>query len=432
MISHVNLTDSKISWIGKFPQHWSLKRINDLATVSYGHPFDSAKFNADIGTPLVRIRDISSNSTDIRFDGDVPNYSLIGNGDILVGMDGDFNTAWWQGGTAALNQRVALVRATDEITQRFIYYALPFNLKVINDITFYTTVKHLSGEDIKKTLISIPHDGERKAVVSYLDAETARIDSLISEKRNFIDLLKEKRQALISHFVTKGLDANVPMKDSGVEWIGGVPEHWGVPKIAYIYPALGSGTTPKSDNEDYYGGNTPWVTTGELRESEIRETKKTVSDLALAEHSALKIHQPDSVVMAMYGATIGRVGILKIEATTNQACCVFPPSPKMLSGFLYYWLMGYREEIVNLGYGGGQPNISMGTVSSLKIPTPSISEQETILERIEQETSTINELLSETEKSIGLLKEHRTALISAAVTGKIDVRGMVDTKEGAA
>ncbi len=429
-----------INWFGKIPSNWQLSPLKMITKgfVSDG-PHETPIFY-DNGVPFLSIDSIQDNKLvfeNTRFisEEDHLRYSnkcKPRKNDVLLGKAASVGKVAFVDTDIEFNvwSPLAVIRPPCEALGKFIYYSFQ-SLPVQSQCTVKSntnTQNNLGMGDINNLILPDVDEKTAANIVYYLDFETNKIDSLISEKQVFINLLKEKRQALISHFVTKGLDPNVPMKDSGVEWIGEVPENWGVPKIAYIYPTLGSGTTPKSDNEDYYGGHTHWVTTGELREAEITATKKTVSDLALAEHSALKKHQPDSVVMAMYGATIGRVGILKIEATTNQACCVFPPSSRMLSGFLYFWLMGYREEIVNLGYGGGQPNISMGTVSALKIPTPSISEQELILERIQKETLTLNELLSETEKSIELLHEHRTALISAAVTGKIDVRGMVDAK----
>jgi type I restriction enzyme S subunit len=124
----------------------------------------------------------------------------------------------------------------------------------------------------------------------------------------------------------------------------------------------------------------------------------------------------------MYGATIGRLGVLGIKATTNQACCVMTDSPSIKNPYLYYWLMGYRDEIIKLGYGGGQPNISQDTISSLQVSAPSIKLQEKIINYLDDKTSKIDKLISKSTKAIDLLKEKRTALISSTVTGKIDVR----------
>ena len=141
-------------------------------------------------------------------------------------------------------------------------------------------------------------------------------------------------------------------KDSGVEWIGEIPQEWEMWKISHACPYVASGTTPKSDTDEYYGGNTLWVTTGELRENIIVDTIKKVTDHALKNIPALRLHPEESIAIAMYGATIGRLGIFGKEATTNQACCVMPPSEVLHSRYLFYWLFATKEEIINLSSGG--------------------------------------------------------------------------------
>src|SRR5690606_32234797 len=130
--------DSGIEWLGRIPNHWQLRRIQESANIINGYPFESSKFKPTKGTPLVRIRDIRNQKAEVCFDGFVPEVAVINNGDILIGMDGDFNVAKWAGGKAALNQRVACVRHENSITQSFLYYLLPFNMKIVNDLTYYT------------------------------------------------------------------------------------------------------------------------------------------------------------------------------------------------------------------------------------------------------------------------------------------------------
>jgi len=216
-------------------------------------------------------------------------------------------------------------------------------------------------------------------------------------------------------------------KKSGVEWLGDVPEHWEIWKLFHAFNIIGSGTTPTSTNQSYYNGHIPWVTTGELREKIILDTKKKLTQKALLELSSLKLFPKDSILMAMYGATIGRLGKLGIEATTNQACCAITSSSKILNDYLYYWLLGYRKEIINLGYGGGQPNISQDTISNLKISAPNIEEQKNIIFYLDQKTKKIDTLIEKQQTLIKLLKEKRQAVISHAVTKGLD--GSVEMKD---
>ena len=210
-------------------------------------------------------------------------------------------------------------------------------------------------------------------------------------------------------------------RDSGVAWLGEVPSHWEIWKITHAINLIGSGTTPKSDNAEYYDGEILWVTTSELRESLISDTKQKISDSAIKDYSALKKYPKNSVAIAMYGATIGRLGILEKEATFNQACCVFGNSDILHYKFLFYWLWQRRPALISLSNGGGQPNLSQDDLKKIKIPLPPLAEQTAIADYLDTQIAHIDCLSQKVEQAIGRLKEYRTALITQAVTGKIKV-----------
>jgi len=157
----------------------------------------------------------------------------------------------------------------------------------------------------------------------------------------------------------------------------------------------------------------------------VLSTEKNVTEEALKEHSSLKVHPKGSVAVAMYGATIGRLGILGVSAAVNQACCVFSDPQRIETWFWFYWLRMRRPHLVSLGYGGGQPNLSQDLLRSIRVPTPPLSEQQAITAFLDRETARLDALVAKVREAIDRLKELRTALISAAVTGKIDVRGQV-------
>jgi type I restriction enzyme S subunit len=247
------------------------------------------------------------------------------------------------------------------------------------------------------------------------------IDKLVSVKQRKIELLKEKRTALINHVVTKGLDPNVIMKDSGVEWIGEIPEHWGYKKITHFFSLIGSGTTPTSTSSEYYeAGEISWLQTGDLTDSIVMETSKLITQKA-KEDFKLKKYPSNSLIIAMYGATIGKVGLLKIETTTNQACCVLAEPKSVYINYVFFWFIANKERVVSLAYGGGQPNISQETIKSLRIHCPPINEQQQIVSYLDEKTKEIDDLLTLEQKKIDLLKEYRQSLISEVVTGKIKV-----------
>lgn len=209
-------------------------------------------------------------------------------------------------------------------------------------------------------------------------------------------------------------------KDSGVEWLGRVPDHWVTKKLLYWISGYGSGTTPSSENE-YSTEGLPWVTTGELRENAVFTTEKRVTHDALKNNSALKLHPAGSLVIAMYGATVGRLGVLGVEATLNQACFAIHPSESVLTSFLRNWFEGFRTELVGLATGAGQPNISGDKIRNLLIPCPQeLSEQAAIITHLDHETVRIDALIEKKTRFIELLSEKRQALITHAVTKGLD------------
>ncbi|MBM3097136.1 restriction endonuclease subunit S [Gluconobacter cerinus] len=201
-------------------------------------------------------------------------------------------------------------------------------------------------------------------------------------------------------------------------WCAAIPDHWDTWKISHAFGAIGSGTTPPSDEPKWYeDGTIPWVTTGELRENTIHETVKAVTCEALEKFSALRIYPAGSLAIAMYGATIGRLGILGVDAATNQACCVMSDPQALAVKFVFYWLQAFKKQLVDwYATGGGQPNVNQQIVASLRISAPSIAEQTAIAAFLDRETGKIDALIAEQEKLLTLLAEKRQATISHAVT----------------
>ncbi len=200
------------------------------------------------------------------------------------------------------------------------------------------------------------------------------------------------------------------------DFVGLIPSHWEEWKVSHGFAQIGSGTTPKSDNSLYYGGETLWVTTSELRESFIYETANHVTQDALNEHSALKPYAPGSVIIAMYGATIGRLGMLWKEATVNQACCVFAAPEKFHPRFFYFWLWMRRPILISLSSGGGQPNLNQEELKRLRVPIPPIPEQQQIAAFLDWKTGQIDALITRKRELLEKLKEKRLAVITQAVT----------------
>ncbi|KUR75022.1 restriction endonuclease subunit S [Novosphingobium sp. Fuku2-ISO-50] len=192
-------------------------------------------------------------------------------------------------------------------------------------------------------------------------------------------------------------------------------ESW---KLAHAYHRIGSGTTPTSGNADYYDNEigTPWITTSELRETYIERTSNKVTPMALNDFTTLRTYAPNSVFMAMYGATIGRLGISTVPATCNQACCVFERSDKFDNRFLFYWLWHRRAELISVSVGGGQPNLSQQDLKSEKALCPPIDTQRRIASFLDEKTAQIDGLIARKQALLERLAEKRQAIITQAVT----------------
>ncbi|MBJ9323245.1 MULTISPECIES: restriction endonuclease subunit S [Citrobacter] len=427
--------DSGVEWLGNVPTKWLITELKRYSWVKGGYAFASDLF-ISFGEPVIRIGDISQdgsiNLANCKYvSRTIAKQSqsyIVQNGELLMAMTGATigKAGFYENKSPALiNQRVGLFKTLDKLMNyRFLWYTLKSSgyQEYIKLTAFGGAQPNISDAGMVGYRTTIPSLQEQVFIASFLDNETAKIDSLIEKQQQIIELLKEKRQAVISHAVTKGLNPDVPMKDSGVEWLGTIPKHWSIWKLFHAYDTIGSGTTPTSNDENWFQGNIPWVTTGELRENIINNTLKNISTVTLQSFSALKLYPAGSIIIAMYGATIGRIGILGVDATTNQACCAMTKSKVINNLYLKYWLQTFRENIINLSSGGGQPNINQEKVASLKISSPDLNEQLIIIDFLDKKTTKIDDLISKQLQQIELLKERRTALISAAVTGKIDVR----------
>jgi type I restriction enzyme S subunit len=266
-----------------------------------------------------------------------------------------------------------------------------------------------------------PSTDEQRAIADFLDHHGQAVRRFIRNRRRLIEVLSEQKQAIIDNAITRGLDPNVRLKPSGIDWLGDVPEHWEVSKLKSLFRRRGSGTTPAGDS--YYDGEIPWVMTGDLNDGMLTGTQHTVTQKALEEVRALRLYPPGSLLVAMYGATIGKTGVLGMKACTNQACCVLAdPIDDADVRFLQLFVIAARIQLVQQSYGGGQPNINSEIVQSLRVPLPPRIEQDWILDSIETQSKGLNLAIANANREIDLIDEFRACLIADVVTGKIDVR----------
>ena len=421
--------DSGVAWIGEVPKHWEVLRGKYVLNILSGFPFDSQKFEFEdngVYMPLIRIRDINGSSTEVYYSGSYPIESVVKTGEVLIGMDGDFNISKWKGTNALLNQRVCKLREDSSMNTHYAFYMLSSPLKAINSVTYATTVKHLSVYDIYNAFIPVPPISEQTAIATYLDTHCAKIDNLISIQQKRIALLQELKQSVITHAVTKGLNPNVEMKPSGVEWIGDVPKHWEVCKLKhYSQVVLGKMlmTSPPKDSEGLYtlekylkSKNVGWLQLF-LDEDNIDEMW-----FNQYEKSIYKLQENDIVMNE--GGDIGKVSCWRgvdfdcyIQNSINKITADYN---RVNAGFLCYWLynlssLGYFWSIVS------QISIAHLTkekLSNSPVVLPPITEQAAIASYLDHKCATIDTSISNAQHQIELLQEYKQSLITEVVTGK--------------
>jgi type I restriction enzyme S subunit len=285
----------------------------------------------------------------------------------------------------------------------------------------------VSAEKYANLILPIPSPYEQQAITNFLDLETAKIDGLIEEQRRLVELLKEKRQAVISHAVTKGLNPNAPMKPSGIEWLGDIPEHWEVKRLKTVSIFITSGPRGWSDRISESGEL--FIQSGDLNDSlgiDFNNSKRVIVGND-AETFRTRLLDGD-IVVCVTGAKTGNVAFCSIVpgvAYINQHLCLVRPNDQILTEFLGIHLKSdLGRTYFDVSQYGLKQGLSLEDIKEAPVIVPDLNEQRQIIAHIKSVTNEFEILISEAEKSITLLQERRTALISAAVTGKIDVRGL--------
>lgn len=436
--------DSGVEWLGEVPEGWEVGRLKrtvaDAQNGSWGEESES-----DEDPICVRVADFNRESfTVIPDPGTRRHYSLaefekrrLSPGDLLLEKSGGGEkqpvgaVVIFEGCDPAIcSNFVARIRSADGYSARFLAYlhASLYSQRLnVPAIKQNTGIQNLDQDAYLNTSVPLPPLPEQRAIAAFLDRETAKIDTLIAKKERLLELLDEKRTALISQTVTKGLDPDAPMKDSGVEWLGEVPDGWEVKRIRFA-ARMESGHTPDRKVKDYWeGGMIPWVSladTGFLRKHDyITETAHKITELGLANSSA-RLLPPGTVVFSR-DATIGCTGITVGEMAVSQHFIGWVCGPELENKYLLSVFAAMTEELESLTTGATLRTIGMPEVNQLVTPVPSVQEQKEINDFLDHETIKIDALKSKIQYAIDLLKEYRTALISAAVTGKIDVRDEV-------
>lgn len=434
---------SGVDWLGDVPEHWCVNRLKKTtylkARVGW-KGLTSEEFQEKAFAYLVTGTDFRSKYVDWdkcyqvdegRYQDDP--FIQLRNGDLLITKDGTIGKLAIVSNLdrpACLNSGIFVVRPLREYSTIFMYWILSSQVfSVFCDLeSFGSTINHLYQNVFEQFVFPVPPTDEQSAIAGFLDQETSKIDSLVGEQRRLIELLKEKRQAVISHAVTKGLNPNAPLKPSGIQWLGDVPEHWDLRRVKTLSSFVTSG--PRGWSERVGEVGSLFVQSGDLNdrlEVEFSAAKRVQID-DNAESARTRLCNGD-VVVCVTGAKTGNVAVCRSipdAAYVNQHLCLIRPTADVLPSFLGVVLKSrVGQTHFEVSQYGLKQGLSLEDVKEAPVILPSVMEQEEIIAFLDSETTKLDALTAEAERAIELLQERRTALISAAVTGKIDVRPLV-------
>jgi type I restriction enzyme S subunit len=313
--------------------------------------------------------------------------------------------------------------------KRYVHHMMRSGSFVAGYTKFVTGIRpnslQMSRDDLMAFEVLQPPLEEQHTIAAFLDEETSKIDALIALQEKLLELLAEKRRATISHLVTRGLNPDVRMKDSGVAWLGAVPKHWKVVPLKYLV-TLKSGGTPSKDNLDYWDGGVPWASAKDLKVERLADTIDHITEYAV-DTGAAALVPAGAILVVVRGMILARTFPV-VETLTamaiNQDLKAIIPREGLSTSFLTWLLRGSEHESLQRldEAGHGTKALRMDAWTSMQVPIPPVDEQADIAKFVEQEIVKLDSLKAEAERAINLLQERRSALISAAVTGKIDVR----------
>ena len=433
--------DSGVEWLGEIPNHWEVVPIKHLAILNPKKstlsqdlmsdecsfvPMEKLKFNSLVLDEKKVIKDV--------YDG----YTYFENGDILVAK---VTPCFENNNTTIANDlingvgfgssEIFVLRVNDKVNNRYLFYRLLETIFISVATAAMTGaggLRRVPAETINTYPIAVPDINEQTQIANFLDHETAHIDTLIEKQQTLIQLLKEKRQAVISHAVTKGLNPDAPMKDSGVEWLGSVPEHWEVKRIKHYGKIMG-GFAFKSD--DFIDSGYPVLKISNVSHIQLNFDDESFLPLSFVEkHLEYKVEEND-LVFAMTrpiisgGIKVAKIPKLEAMPLVNQRVGFLKLKSELLADFILYSSLSssFKAQFKNNMTITNQPNISGEGIESVALPMPPKNELVEIVDFLNNSETVFQNLSIKSEQQVELLKERRTALISAAVTGKIDVRG---------
>lgn len=432
------MKDSGIEWIGKIPKEWKVKRLKYSCKLygRIGFRGYSVDDLVEKGEGAITISPSNINGIDLDFSKcsylswvkyeESPEI-MVHVSDVLLVKTASVGKCAYVSSMpmeCTVNPQILVLKEHKDCP-KYIAYIFQTQLgQAYIDVTKGgTTIPTISQEKIGNYSFPFPPFSEQQKIADYLDKVCGEIDEMIALQEKMIEELKAYKQSVITEAVTKGLNPNVAMRDSGIDWIGDIPEHWGTPALSFL-ASITSGSTPDRNNPLFWkNGTINWVKTGELHNERIYYSEEKVTEYAL-NNTSLKLYPINTILIAMYGQgkTRGTTALLAVPCTTNQACAAISICNDSIDTlFLWKCLIGAYDAIRQNAVGTGQPNLNVQMISKFIIPLPPLAEQTKIVEYINEIVPKIDSLIAIKQKKIEEFKDYKKSIIYEYVTGKKQV-----------
>lgn len=430
-----------LPWLGEVPANWALTRVKRAYDVQLGKMLQPSREKADDRlVPYLKALHVQWESLVFRelpemwaTPAETVKYS-VKPGDLLVCEGGDVGRAAIikEYVSAIIQNSLHRVRGRPNRSDpRFLLYLLRLVASAgwIEVLCNKATISHFTGDKFASLVIPLPPSTHQTTIADYLDRETAKIDTLVAKKERLIALLEENRAALIYRAVTRGLDPTVPMKHSGISWVGQMPAHWEAKCLGYLARSLQTGPFGSQLHcDEYVSDGIPVINPSNLRGGSVVPDQDCSVDkatwLRLRQHAVME----GDLVFARRGE-LGRCAL--VTRTEHGWLCGtgslrMRPRTEIVQPRFVNWLLmtkGVADRLLMESVGSTMDNLNTDILSRLPLPVPPVPEQVAIVDYLDAASAKLDAVIAKTRQQIGKLQEYRTALISAAVTGRIDVRG---------
>jgi type I restriction enzyme, S subunit len=426
-----------IGWPGRLPDTWQLKRLKFLISCAGGgtpNTGSSEFWGGDV--PWVSPKDMKlpsiSTTEDYLTELGVESSaaSKIDSGAVLIvvrsGILRHSIPVAINNVVVTINQDLKALRPVGGLMSKYLYWLIEGGQEQLLPLWSKQgcTVESIELDYMLNTNIPVPPHDAQLVIVDYLDRKTKKIDALIAKKKSLLEKLAEKRTAVISHAVTKGLDSSVQMRDSDTGWLGSIPRHWATKRLRFL-TQMNGGMTPHTGTPEYWDGDIPWITPKDMKRDELDSSIDTISELAL-EDTGICLNDAGRVLIVVRGMILAHsfpVAINTVPATVNQDMKAL--STVLNHEYLALLLRGIKDLILSLveEAAHGTKVLRTDMFKNMMLPVPPLDEQGTIVAAVRHNISHIDRQIQAIKTAIERLNEYRSALITNAVTGKIDVRG---------